>query len=234
MPDLSLDTLDSPRFRKLRIDGNVTLTLDGDVLIIGNAPRIYVQTDEPTDPPADSLWIDPDATVWEDSQASAGVFRVGVTGLTLASFAGGIYGYRFDEGDEAHVPPLQLPHAMKLGSTVKPHVHLIAGSAIGATNYNIGLEFEYWWRNLHADGLTTVSDSLTVSFQNVAAGHNLMASFLDIVPSAVQGGLSSLFACRLKRVAAGAENHSANDIFMGGFDLHVERDTAGSRLPGSK
>lgn len=58
MADLSLDTLESPRFRKLRVDGNVTLTLDGDVLVIGSSPRITIAPLAPDNPAVGDLWID--------------------------------------------------------------------------------------------------------------------------------------------------------------------------------
>jgi hypothetical protein len=58
MTDVSIDTLESIRFRKLRVDGNVTLTLQGDVLIVGSAPRIYIQPLAPENPPLNALWID--------------------------------------------------------------------------------------------------------------------------------------------------------------------------------
>lgn len=62
MPDLSLDTLDSPRFRKLRVDGNVTITIDGDLLIVGSSPRLSVQATAPVSPAVNDLWVDSSIT----------------------------------------------------------------------------------------------------------------------------------------------------------------------------
>jgi hypothetical protein len=58
MTDVSIDTLESIRFRKLRVDGNVTLTLQGEVLIVGSSPRITVAPIAPDNPAVGDLWID--------------------------------------------------------------------------------------------------------------------------------------------------------------------------------
>jgi hypothetical protein len=59
MADLSLDKLDSIRFKKIRAAGNVVLTLDGEVLVITIAPKITVSADAPLDPTINDLWFEP-------------------------------------------------------------------------------------------------------------------------------------------------------------------------------
>lgn len=61
MADVSLDLLESVRFRKLRVDGNVTLTVQGNVLVVGSSPRITVAPLAPDAPAVGDLWIDTSA-----------------------------------------------------------------------------------------------------------------------------------------------------------------------------
>lgn len=177
-----------------------------------------------------------DATGWDDSGASIGVWALGATGLTADTLVGNIKQVRFDQGNITNIPAIQLSHRMKVGSVIKPHLHIINKAAVGATAYNVDFTFEYGWVNINAAmASTTVTETKTVSFQNAAALTHKMCIFSDITPSAVQGGISSLFMCTLTRVASGVQPLTGNNIFAAGFDLHFEIDTpAGSREAAAK
>lgn len=175
------------------------------------------------------------ATVWDDSMTPAFGARTAAADLALQLLTGGIYAPRYDLNDEVF-QCVQFPHSIKTSGTVtiKAHVHLVNQNSIGATGYNVAFDLEYVWGNIGSVLSGSSQSDKRVSFQNTAALTHKMLVFDDVVAGAGQGGISSLFFCRLKRVAAGAEAYNTNDIFYGGFDIHFEKDTVGSREPASK
>jgi hypothetical protein len=101
-----------------------------------------------------------DATAWDDSQASAGLFTTGVSSLTLDTLVGGIKQYRFDVNDEIHIPATQFSHSMQVNCQILPHLHIINKVAIGASPQNIKFEFEWAWVNTNGQIITTTNDPL--------------------------------------------------------------------------
>lgn len=175
------------------------------------------------------------ATVWDDSMVPATAARTAAADLALQTLSGGIYAPRVDLNDEIY-SVVQFPHSLKTSGTVtiKPHIHLINQNAIGASNYNVSFDIEWLWGNIGSTLAGTSQSDKRCSFQNALALTHKMLVFDDITASAGQGGISSLFFCRVKRVAAGADAYNTNDIFWGGLDIHFEKDTVGSREPSSK
>lgn len=177
-----------------------------------------------------------DATTWTDSMVPATAARTAAADLALQELTTGIYAPRVDLNDEIY-SVVQFPHGLKTSGavTIKPHIHLVNKNAIGASAYNVAFDLQWGWLNIGATGLaTTTQSNKRVSFQNDGAITHKILAFDDIVASAGQGGISSLFFCRVKRVTAGANPYDTNDIFFGGFDIHFEQDTIGSRTPTSK
>jgi hypothetical protein len=175
-----------------------------------------------------------DATVWDDSMVAPTAFRSGGTALTFDALTATIYTHRFDVGDEIHVV-CQLPHSLKVNSVITPHIHIVNKNAIGNTNYNVAFDLHYTWANI-GQIFPAEEAQLNVkqSFQNVGALTHKMLSFADITPTAVQGGISSIFMAKVTRVAADAQNYATADIYSIGFDIHFEKDTIGSRQPATK
>lgn len=176
------------------------------------------------------------ATVWNDTMVPATAARTAAADLALRAFTGGLYAPRLDLNDEIFMVA-QFPHNLKINGTVTihPHIHLINQNAIGATGYNVACDLEWAWVNTGSAIATTTPESdVRLSFQNAAALNHKMLHFTPIVAGAGQGGVSSMFFCRIKRVAAGAEAYNTNDIFFAGFDIHYEIDTIGSRELTSK
>ena len=165
---------------------------------------------------------------YDDSQASAGVFRTGVSSLTLDTLVGGIMQYRFDVNDEPHIPAIQFSHSIQIDSTINPHLHLINKNAIGASPLNIRFEFEYALVNIDGQILATVNDPQEFDIGGLLALTHFIVKFTDIIPAGDQGGISSAFICRLKRIAALSDPYNTNDIFTFGFDLHYLKDSVGS------
>jgi hypothetical protein len=175
-----------------------------------------------------------DATTWDDSMVAPTAFRSGGTALTFDLLTATVYTHRWDVGDEIHVV-CQLPHALKAGSSIIPHVHIVNKNAIGNTNYNVAFDIHYTWANI-GSVLPAELNELNVkqSFQNVAALTHKMLSFTPLVPTGVQGGISSIFLAKITRVAASSQAYNTADIYTLGFDIHFEKDTLGSRNPTSK
>lgn len=169
---------------------------------------------------------------WDDSQASAGIFRAGLTALTLDTLIGGIQQFRFDVNDEVFIPAMQFSHAMLEGCNISPHIHLInQNSTIVSpqTVMNIAFEFEWSWVNI-GDEIPAVTNSpATFDIGGLPALHHAVYSFGEITPNAVQGNISSCFICRIKRVAAVSDPYNTNDIFTFGLDLHFQKNTLGSQ-----
>jgi hypothetical protein len=175
-----------------------------------------------------------DATVWDDSMVAPTSFRSGGTALTFDLLTATIYTHRFDVGDQIHVV-CQLPHSIKAGSSIVPHLHIINKNAIGNTNYNVAFDIHYTWANIGSIFPSELNElNVKQSFQNIAALTHKMLSFTALAPTAVQGGISSIFMAKITRVAADAQNYATADIYSLGFDIHFEKDTLGSRQPTSK
>lgn len=174
------------------------------------------------------------ATVWDDSMVAPTAFRSGGTSLTFDLLTATIYTHRFDVGDQIHVV-VQLPHSLKAGTDIIPHLHIVNKNAIGNTAYNVAFDMHYTWANIGSVFPSELSElNVKQSFQNVAALTHKMLSFTALTPTSVQGGISSIFMAKITRVAASVENYATADIFSIGFDIHFEKDTLGSREPTSK
>ena len=177
-----------------------------------------------------------DATVWDDSMVPATSARTAAADLALHNLVAGLYAPRVDLNDEVH-QIVQFPHSIRTDSVViKPHIHLINQAAIGAANYNVAFDLEWGWVNIGSamSATTTTQSNIKASFQNAPALSHKLVNFTDISAATGQGGISSLFFCRAKRVSASTQAYDTNDIFWGGFDVHFEKNTVGSRTPTSK
>jgi hypothetical protein len=171
------------------------------------------------------------ASAWDDGQAPPYLAR-----LSLQNLVGGIYGPRFDLGAEIY-GSIQLPHGLKTSQAVviKPHLHLINQNAIGASNYNVGFEFEWAWGDVDSTALSaTTQDPQDFSFASCGALTHKLFEFSDVTAGTGQGGISSLFFYRLRRVTAADHAYDTDDIFFGGLDVHFAADSLGSRTPTAK
>jgi hypothetical protein len=174
------------------------------------------------------------ATMWDDSMVPANAFRNGVTALTFSALTTNLYGYQIDSGDILHLS-VQLPHSMKAGSSIYPHIHLVNKNAIGNTAYNVAFKLTYIWAKIGGVFAGEQSEAeVRCSFQNASALTHKVMNFAAITPAAAQDGISSIFMCAVERIASSVENYATADIYTLGFDLHFEKDTLGSREPATK
>jgi len=170
------------------------------------------------------------ATTFDDSMVPPTVFRTGGTALTLAELVSGIYMHRFDTTDEIQFS-VQFPHTMKVNSVIYPHIHLINKDAItGAAN--VTFSFVWTWANIGSSFPAVTSDNNVVtSFADADALSHKVKAFAAITPTTGQGNISSILIGKLTRENTG---YTANNIFLGGFDIHIEVDTLGSALEYTK
>ena len=165
------------------------------------------------------------ATVFDDSMVPATVFRTGGTALAFVELVDGIFAHRMDVNDVIHFM-VQFPHRMKIDSTIFPHIHIINQAAIvGAANVTFTLR--YTWANINASFPAVTPDAnVILDLADADALTHSVKSFAAIVPVAGQGGFSSILVGSLERVNSG---YTANNIFLGGFDIHYEVDSLGTK-----
>lgn len=124
---------------------------------------------------------------------------------------------------------LQLPHAWQEGTLLSPHVHWTkttsaAGTVLWRMNYQwaaLGNVFGAWSDD--SDATLIISDGDT-------ANQHALSAFADISGSGV--GLSSMLKIKLSRVG-GSDTYAA-DAKLLEFDVHIQKDTTGSRAEYAK
>lgn len=164
------------------------------------------------------------ATVFDDSQVPPHVFRTGGTSLVLAEFISGIYLHRFDVTDVIHFT-VQFSHRMKLNSVIYPHIHLAnKDTIVGEARPQFTLTWT--WANYVSTFPAVTPDTKDFNCDGLAAFTHKYFAFSAITPIAEQGGISSILIGSLARVNTG---YTTANLFLLGFDIHFEIDTAGSR-----
>ncbi len=183
-----------------------------------------------------TLVFNGDATVWGDYVTPLGANNWnGVSNNPVltelfndGSGSQGVYAFVFSDGDEALIT-IQMPHDWKEGSTIQPHIHFMCTTDVTPAD-NFGIEFEYNWANIGAD----FSANSTKTGVDISTGVNTDNSHrpeANVTPSGIDGTgktISSILLCRIKRVAAQADNYGGG-IAIFDFDVHYEIDTVGSR-----
>ena len=193
-------------------DNYITIDADGNLTLVGGA------------------------TVWDDLRVPlSSIKRLGFSDPDWVQFKDngaasvGVYALAFSEVvDEEVFFSVQLPHAYKEGSAIKPHVHW-APSDGGAGGVTWGLE--YTWADIEGTfGNSTIitADDLT---DEVSHKHHT-ADFADI--SGTGKGISSMLMCRLFRDISDANDNYGSDAFLLEIDFHYEIDAMGSKEAVSK
>lgn len=176
------------------------------------------------------LWVD---------QLGFGLARpTGVTPPAMAAYRGGTFYFeKWADGDQVWYF-IQLNHQYKSSppaGALTPHIHWVHTSA-GAPDNPTRFVLEYMWAPVGGDfPAVPTSGGNTGSLVVTAAdiGKHQMADFPVITPNPVSDmGVSSILVARVVRDDPGAA--AAGDIFVVGFDLHLQHDTGGSVLVGAK
>lgn len=179
-----------------------------------------------------------DATVWEDVPPTS--VTVGNTGANFPAFTaynGNLKAYEF-VGTGPTLKEMQLgfqmPHAMKVNSIIIPHLHCyIPDNGAGG---DIKFYCEYTWADINNTGaLTPVTISGTITrTANQGIANNAILSFGNVTPTTGQGGISSIFMCRIYRDPGNVADTFGASLWLKSADIHVEMDTIGSRTATSK
>ena len=171
-----------------------------------------------------------DATVWDDiTVPGLSVRPSGSLPPALTSgFAGNanLYTYQFigtgGSVNECYFS-IQLPHGWKEGSTIYPHVHWTPTDANAG---DVKWQLEYTWANLNTAFGGSTADSV-VSAASGTAWQSQVSGFTPIVGTGKT--ISSILVCRLFRDPADVADTYAHDVSLISFDIHIEKDTIGSR-----
>jgi len=166
-------------------------------------------------------------TAWTDKAVSVAVARPGSTPPAFVQFkddgAGstGVFAFKFVGNLLKELFfDLQLPHSYKVGTDVKPHVHL-ASAGTATTTMDWGLEYTL----APVNGTFGDTDLLTAQYtpSGTAFKHEILG--LGTIDGASLG-LSAVIICRLYRDGAGDTNN--DDCYAVSVDFHFEMDTLGS------
>lgn len=146
---------------------------------------------------------------------------------TWATISGGVQAWRFDEGvTDVLYFSAQLPHSYKEGTTIYPHLHILADANPGANN-KAKWTLEYFWSNI--DGAAIAGTTTDPILYTVGAADALVHRILDF--TAIVGTnmkVSSILQCTLSRLGADGADTYAGNIFALSFDVHFQKDTNGS------
>ena len=175
------------------------------------------------------------ATVWDDLRVS--LLTAKLPSSSYPSFAKiaddgagstGIYGYSFDDGEYIFITT-QIPHSWKEGTTIYPHIHFMTTSDVDPSE-NFGIGIEYTWTDIDDDMDTNSTLTVTIDVPTGVNSKN-KHQFANIPANGIDGTghtISSVLMVRLFRAAASTDNY-ADPVIITDFDIHFEKDTAGSR-----
>jgi len=202
----------------------------------GAGSGVYKVPDTLGDITADSLTLN--TTVWSDIRVNILAQKVPGTGApTLAQLGDdgsgsvGVFGYSFAPAAENSVYfEIQLPHGIKAGTTIKPHIHWMAADA---TAGDVVWGLEYMVSN---EGLTSVSTSL-ITATGTAPGATKKQTITGL-PDIVSGSLgtvtyikeSTVISGRLFRDGANGSDTYGAGAFGLSLDFHAQLEKLGSQV----
>lgn len=179
-----------------------------------------------------------DATVFDDVYPSSVTVAVGAAAPSFSAYGGSnLKAYEFTgaaTNKELHIG-YQIYHSYKEGSNISPHLHLfIANDGVGGT---VIFDCEYEWNNTGDTGAvatTTLTGTLTLA-ANATVYKNQIFSFNGTgspggtaTPITGTGKtISSVFMTRLVRRQD--LDTFAGSVWLMSADIHIEKDTVGSR-----
>lgn len=184
----------------------------------------YVQVDENGD-----ISLVGTATQWDDVYPSS--VTVGTQGSNVPAFTaynGNLKAYEFHGAVNLKEINLgfQLNHSYKVESTIVPHIHVYAPSDGSGGVVKFGCE--YTWASIDSVGVlatTTVYGTVTLAASTVY--NNKIISFGNITGTGK--GMSSVFMCRLFRDPTDNADTFGSSVWLKSADIHIEKDTIGSR-----
>lgn len=134
-------------------------------------------------------------------------------------------GWLFDSSStEALYVVAQLPHAWKVGSALRPHVHWEKTTSAAGT---VAWQLRYEWASVGflREALVTLDTPTLAVSDNDTADLHAISALGDI--DSVGKGISDILVMRLERV--GASDSYGADARLLEFDIHYQIDALGSR-----
>lgn len=175
------------------------------------------------------------ATTHDDVYPSSVAVGVGGTAPSITAYNGGnLKAYEFTGGVSNKNMQIgyQIYHSYKEGSVITPHIHVTFTSGAADAGKTIIFDLEYEWQDISSTGAystTTVRGTHTIAANNTVY-RNQIISFGDITGTGKK--ISSTFMTFLTRM-------QSVDTFTGSCwllsaDIHIEKDTIGSRQATAK
>jgi hypothetical protein len=185
-------------------------------------------------------------SVWDDLRFPVSAVRLGPLAVpalevfkkNAAGTSVGVFALFFDDTNEEQVHfAAQMPHAWKLETPIRFHVHWTPKTN-GAANQKVNWGLEYTWQKLGGDFSTTTLISGNAHHPadaSLVAGRHYLTEIGEI-PGTGMDAVSSMLICRLFRDASGAlgTDDYADDAILFEADFHYEIDAHGSRLEYTK
>jgi hypothetical protein len=167
-----------------------------------------------------------DALAWDDMLAPASALSPGATPANPIIFgpSGSIRVFGFGIGEDLG-GTIQIPHSWSEGTIIHPHVHW---SPVNTSTGNVAWSLDYYWLNVNA---AAVAAPTTITTPDQAGSGVAWAHQLVSFPTIVGTGklISSILIFRLSRVAATAPPALTGDAALLSFDVHIQKNTVGSR-----
>lgn len=133
---------------------------------------------------------------------------------------------------ETLIVHMQMPHAWKEGSVIRPHVHWMKTTAASGA---VMWEIDYRWAPIGEvmdSSWTTLTASTPAVGDNDLADEHALTSFTEI--DATGKGLSDMLLVKLSRLGGDAADTYGAYARMMEFDIHYQLDDPGSRQEYSK
>ena len=168
------------------------------------------------------------ATTWDDLRFPPSAVKAVVGKEAKFQAYKGSVVIKFQNGaDQSIAFVAQLPHDYKLGSDLKPHMHMtlpVAGSGAGVEN--IKFDMTYSIANISDAFPAESSLTITADVQNVAADLHGYVPLGTIDGSAIDD-VSTIILCALTR-DVGVANAYDENIYLLEIDIHYQKDSLGS------
>ena len=157
---------------------------------------------------------------WDDLRFPATTIRQGAT--TKPDFDTTNLGLLFPQNNTGEIAYIigQFPHAMQVGSDIRPHIHFIQDSALEPI-----FKMEYrWYKNGDTPPAFTTLTSGAGVFTYTSGDMLQIASF-PMIDGSLIDTVSSILDVKLYR----DDNIVSGDVLVKEFDIHYQIDTFGSR-----
>jgi len=126
---------------------------------------------------------------------------------------------------------VQTSHSMALLTVLDNHIHYMTPT--DATGKKIKLQLDVIAAGISGTWAAPTGSPFTkeISITSDLTGSHVLAELADI--PAVNTTVSSVYSCRLKRIAASADEYSG-ELYLKFTDCHYQKDTMGSATEGAK